>query len=249
MATFVLVHGSFSGGWVWQPVARELRAAGHDVYTPTLTGLGERSHLLRPDVGLETHIQDVASVLEFEDLHDVILVGWAFGGMAVTGAADRVPGRVARVVYLNGFVPRDGESQLQLFPPAWLALVIEERAEMRATGALGYLPPDDDYFHDMIPGAAARAWYVEHLVPHPIKAADDIVLLAVDDAQAVPRTYLHCNADDYGPVGQHAACVHDWFVSVPAWRFVDAALPHFAPVSDPRAVAELLVDVAGTAAP
>lgn len=110
MATYVLVHGGHHGGWCYQKVARLLRKAGHEVYSPTLSGLGERHHLLSPDVDLEMHITDVVGVLTFEDLHDVILVGHSYGGMVITGVADRVPDRIKELVYLDAAHPRNGES-------------------------------------------------------------------------------------------------------------------------------------------
>src|SRR6266704_2926101 len=100
MATYVLVHGGSHGGWCYQRVARLLRSAGHDVYAPTLTGVGERAHLLGPDVDLETHITDVVQLLRYEDLNDVILVGHSYGGMVITGVADRALDRVGHLVYL-----------------------------------------------------------------------------------------------------------------------------------------------------
>src|SRR4051794_30531978 len=108
MATFVLVHGAIVGGWCWRWVAPRLRSAGHEVYAPTLTGLGERVHLASPDTDLETHIRDIDNVLRFEDLTDVVLVGWSYGGMIVAGAADRAPERIAQLVYLDADAPRDG---------------------------------------------------------------------------------------------------------------------------------------------
>lgn len=110
MATFVLVHGAWSGGWCYTKTARLLRAAGHEVFTPTLTGLGERSHLANPGITLSVHIQDVANVLQYEDLSDVILVGHSYGGMVVTGVASRMGERLSRLVYLDAFVPKDGQS-------------------------------------------------------------------------------------------------------------------------------------------
>src|SRR5881409_3342030 len=101
MATFVLVHGGFHGGWCWKRVTPLLRAAGHEVYTPTLTGLGERAHLLTRDVGLATHVQDVINVLTYEELTDLLLVGHSYGGMVITGVAERLPARVRQLVYLD----------------------------------------------------------------------------------------------------------------------------------------------------
>lgn len=110
MTIYVLVHGGHHGGWCYRKVARPLRRAGHEVYTPTLTGLGERRHLLSPHVDLEMHIADVVGVLAFEDLHDVILVGHSYGGMVITGVADRAPARIKELVYLDAAHPRNGES-------------------------------------------------------------------------------------------------------------------------------------------
>src|SRR5439155_7333443 len=134
--TFVLVLGAWGGGWEWRWVRAGLRSAGHEVFTPTLTGLGERAHLISPGVGLSTHIEDVTAVIESEELTDVVLCGQSSGGMVVTGVADRDPERIAHVAYLDALVPSDGqsmvdlipstsgagrESMLWLHPPSWLA--------------------------------------------------------------------------------------------------------------------------------
>src|SRR5262245_44258791 len=105
MATFVLVHGAWHGGWCWRKLRTMLRAAGHEVYTPTLTGLGERSHLGNAAVGLATHVRDVANVLFYEDLSSVVLVGHSYGGMVIGGVAHQAPERLAHLVYLDAFVP------------------------------------------------------------------------------------------------------------------------------------------------
>jgi len=118
MATIVLVHGGTSGGWAWKPLAKNLRDIGHEVYTPTLTGLGERVHLLTRDIGLDTQITDIVNVLLFEDLHDVILVGHSLAGMVITGVADQVPERIAKLIYLDAFLPENGESIIDLLLPA-----------------------------------------------------------------------------------------------------------------------------------
>ena len=117
MATFVLVHPAWFGGWCWKKVSPLLRARGHDVFTPTLTGLGDRAHLARPEVGLATHVEDVANVLMYEDLSGVVLVGNSSGGMVITGVADRAPERIGRLVYLDNFEPEDGQCLLDLVPP------------------------------------------------------------------------------------------------------------------------------------
>jgi pimeloyl-ACP methyl ester carboxylesterase len=116
MATFVLVHGAWHGSWCWQRVRRRLQAAGHEVFTPTLTGVGERSHLNARDVTLETHIADVENLIRWEELSDVVLCGHSYGGMVVTGVADRLPDRIRALVYLDAFVPDDGDSLIGLLP-------------------------------------------------------------------------------------------------------------------------------------
>jgi pimeloyl-ACP methyl ester carboxylesterase len=118
MATFVMIHGAFGGGWQWREVAMLLRARGHDVHTPSLTGHGERVHLATPAVGLETHIQDIFNVLRYEELHQVVLAGQSYGGMVITGVADRVPERVAYLVYLKLWCQRTGSrASISCRPP------------------------------------------------------------------------------------------------------------------------------------
>jgi len=161
----VLIHGSMHGGWCWQRVAPLLRAAGHDVYTPTLTGLGERVHLAHPAVDLDTHIRDVLGVLEFEDLHEVILVGHSYGTMVITGVADRVPERIAHLVYLDGTMAADGQTALDFFPPEWRA---SRRAQVDAEGeGWRLLPPVDLTVWGIREDDAA--WVHGKLVPQPFK--------------------------------------------------------------------------------
>ncbi len=133
MAIFVLVHGAWHGGWCWQRVARLLRAAGHDVYTPTLTGLGERAHLLSPAIGLDTHIKDILGVLFYEDLRDVVLVGHSYAGMVITGVAEQTAKRLRHLVYLDAFVPWEGQSLLDLMGETE-ALIVRERAARDGDG-------------------------------------------------------------------------------------------------------------------
>jgi len=117
MAAYVLVGGGWLGGWCWQVVTRRLREEGHDAYPVTLTGLGERVHLASPEVDLETHITDVVNLIEFEDLHDVMILGHSYGGLVVTGAADRSPERISQLVYLDTAPLPDGDILLEKFPP------------------------------------------------------------------------------------------------------------------------------------
>src|SRR5690348_16630714 len=128
MASILLAHGAWSAAWAWKKMRPLLRAAGHEFCTPTYTGLGQRAHLARPEIDLSTHIQDVVSVLEFEDLEDVVLLGHSYGGMVATGVADRASSRIARLIYLDAFAPKDGQSLFDLVGP-------KAEANMRADAA------------------------------------------------------------------------------------------------------------------
>ena len=130
MAIFVLIHGTGCGGWVWQKVAPRLRAGGHEVYTPTLTGIGDRSHLLTSGVDLMTHITDVVNLLSYEDLSEVVLVGHSYAGMVITGVAARMPQRLKLLVYFDAYLPDEGQCERDLWPP-------QMRAEIEADEAAG----------------------------------------------------------------------------------------------------------------
>lgn len=138
MANIVLIAAGWHGGWALTPIARTLRAHGHDVFTPTLTGLGERSHLAHASVNLETHIEDVANVLRFERLTDVILCGHSYAGMVITGVADRLPERIASLVYLDAFVPKDGESWWDLAGDRYRQIAIDRSK----SDGISVIPPE-----------------------------------------------------------------------------------------------------------
>ncbi|HEU0113024.1 MAG TPA: alpha/beta fold hydrolase, partial [Thermomicrobiales bacterium] len=178
MATIVLVHGGWSGGWNWQGVARRLRAAGHEVYAPTLTGLGERVHLATPAVGLDTHIVDIVNVLAYEDLRDVVLAGHSYGGMVITGVAAQAPERLAQLVYLDAYVPHAGESMLDLVAPA-ARQTLEDQFR---TGGDGWRTPG-------LGGETDRH------VPHPWKCFVQPLPAGGHDTTAIPRTYVQFTAD------------------------------------------------------
>lgn len=189
MTTYVLVHGAWHGGWAWQDVARPLRNAGHVVYCPTLTGLGERAHLASPDVGLDTHVLDVVNVLRYEELCDVVLVGHSYAGMVVTGAAAAAADRVDHLVVVDGFLPRAGEQAIELLPEHAAQHYRESsrteqgggwRIPPRPLANLGVRDPDR-YEH-----------VVRRLVPHPLKTYTDAAPAGVDDLR-VPGTFLLCD--------------------------------------------------------
>jgi pimeloyl-ACP methyl ester carboxylesterase len=125
MATFVLVHGAWHGSWCWKRVRKALQSRGHDVFTPTMTGVGERSHLLSPRVNLDTHIEDVVNLIRWEELSDIVLCGHSYGGCVITGVADRLPDRIAALVYLDAFVPEDGQGLFDILPSSWKSSQLE----------------------------------------------------------------------------------------------------------------------------
>jgi len=191
MATFVLVHGGAHGGWCWQRLTPHLRSAGHEVYAPTLTGLGERAHLLSQDVDLETHIADIVAVLKYEDLHDVILVGHSYGGMVITGVADRATSRIGQLVFLDAATPSDGQSLADVSPD-----LMEMARSMGTTVdgvelVLNYMP-DAGRFYGVTDEEAIR-WMDGRLTPQPWKTFAQSLRL-VDEAavRRLPRTDIIC---------------------------------------------------------
>jgi len=181
MATIVIVTAAFQGGWRWQEVRVALQAAGHEVYALTLTGLGERSHLATPEISLDTHTQDVVNTLEYEDLRDVVLIGQSYSGMVLTAVADRAASRLARLIYVDAVLPRDGECMLDLFSQATRA-VWEERARQEGEGwrVPPWNPPD---------------WRSS---PHPLKTIQQPLRLTGTGSGTVPGVYVHCTVKPDG---------------------------------------------------
>ena len=193
MATYVLVHGGGHGGWCYQRVARLLQAQGHVVYTPTMTGLGERAHLLNADVDLHRHIEDIAAVLEFEDLRDVILVGHSYGGMVITGAADRVPGRVGRLVFLDAANPVNGQSLADVAGPVINA--VRPFGEVRDGMELVLLPGPDAGLLYGVTDPDDLAWMAERLSPHPWKCFEQpLDLRNEDELWAIAQYHIVCTS-------------------------------------------------------
>jgi pimeloyl-ACP methyl ester carboxylesterase len=188
MATYMLVHGGGHGGWCYQRVARILRASGHDVYCPTLTGLGERSHLVTADLDLDTHITDIVNVLAFEGLENVILAGHSYGGMVITGVADRALERVGQLVYLDAAIPADGESLLDVSP----TLMTQARSAGRVVdGVELVIFPGYTYYGVTDPDDIA--WMEDKLTPHPWKCFEQPLSLAHEEAvRQIPRTIINC---------------------------------------------------------
>jgi pimeloyl-ACP methyl ester carboxylesterase len=237
MATYVLVHGGGHGGWCWQPVARILRAEGHEVYTPTLTGLGERAHLLSPDIDLDTQITDVLGVLHYEDLADVILVGHSYGGMVITGVADRALSRIGQLVYFDAAFPEDGESLADVSP----ALMDLARSQARIVdGVELVLWPDSDAVPLYgVTDPADAAWMQNKLTPHPWKCfAQKLRLLNEAAVRKIPRTAINCTSTlrIRPPQKLHRALTAD--------RVWEIDTGHDLMITEPEASAEMLLRLA-----
>jgi pimeloyl-ACP methyl ester carboxylesterase len=221
--TIVLVHGAWHGGWCYGRVAELLRGSGHRVYTPTLTGLGERSHLLNPSVDLSTHIADVVNLMRWEDLQQIILVGHSYGGMVVTGVADAMAERVSALVYLDAFVPTAGKSFHEILPA--------EVAEAQVRGAdagNGYTVPP-------IPAAAFnvnvndRAWVDSLCTPHPLGTLTERITLTGKHARIAVKSYVFAANNPVTLFAEHARamrreascksyelpCGHDVMIDLP----------------------------------
>src|SRR5882757_594194 len=157
MANIVLAHGAWSAAWAWKKMRPLMRAAGHEFWSPTYTGLGERAHLARPDIDLSTHVQDVAAVLELEDLKEVTLLGHSYGGMVSTGVADKAPGRIARVVYIDAFAPKEGQSLFDLLDQRAKATCGPARPRMAMAGNCRSIRCPPTPRRKMLPGQAHAA--------------------------------------------------------------------------------------------
>ncbi|MBP6851761.1 MAG: alpha/beta fold hydrolase [Rhodoferax sp.] len=188
MADFLLVHGAWHGAWCWRAVAPALVRAGHRVHAVTLTGLGERAHLLHPGIDLQTHVTDVVLAIEAEEMQQVVLVGHSYAGMVITAVADRMPGRLAHLVYVDAVVPKPGESWSSTHAPATRKARLEAA---RASPLFAFPPPDPVVFGL---GGADHAWVVRRQTPHPGATYQAALDFDVGRVAALPRTFVSCTA-------------------------------------------------------
>ncbi|MBY8859861.1 alpha/beta hydrolase [Nocardia sp. CA2R105] len=237
MATFVLVHGGGHGGWCYRYVRQLLQRAGHEVYAPTLSGLAERAHLRTAGIGLETHIQDVAALLHYEDLREVILVGHSYGGMVITGAADRAVERIGRIVYLDAANPVNGQSLVDVAGP-----IIESTRPMGETVdgvELVLLPaPEAPLFYG-VTDPQDSAWMAERLTAHPWQCFEDPLDLRNQDALwALPQYHIVCTSTlaTRDPELVAKARAHG--------RLWDIDTGHDLMITEPQAVADALLEIA-----
>jgi pimeloyl-ACP methyl ester carboxylesterase len=242
--TCVLIHPAWFGGWCWKKLTPLLRARGHEVFTPTLTGLGERAHLARPEIGLEIHIRDVINVIECEDLRNVILVGNSSGGMVIAGVADQVPERIAHMVFLDAFVPTDGESMLDLLPPDRRS-ALETFVQKEGDGWLlprFASPPWEKLVTEtwQVTEKADLEWILPRLRPTPFGHFKERVKCRNPAAARLPRTYIrtqwpHPGFDRYAGNASQAT----------GWQLRKIASSHLPYITHPTELAALLLEVAG----
>jgi pimeloyl-ACP methyl ester carboxylesterase len=235
MATYVLVHGAGHGGWCFQKVARLLEEDGHTVYTPTLTGLGDRSHLVSPDVDLDMHINDVVSFLFYEDLSDVVLVGHSYGGLVAKGIVDRAGDRVAKLVFLDA---PDGESQVEAFP-----VLIKEREHSQVINGVEFVffPSEEKLRIFGVTDPADIEWALPRLTPHPWKSleqalvlSDEAVLDATPQYQIVSSAMLGFGFHNEDLLSKARA----------EGRFWEIDGGHDLMITEPETVASLLTEIA-----
>lgn len=232
-STFLVAHGSWSAGWSWKKMHPLMATAGHRLIVPTYTGLGEKEHLANPTNDLETHIQDLLGVIKFEELNDIVLVSHSYGGMVATGVADRVPERIRRVIYVDSFVPQDGQSLFDIAPAATVELF---RAGIAAGDGWRIPPmpiPDDT-------SPADKEWIGKFRMPQSVKCFDSKLKLANGDTK-LPRAYIyalkHPPADTFRPFAERAKS-EGW-----DYREIDAS--HSAQITAPETLAKLLNELAG----
>jgi pimeloyl-ACP methyl ester carboxylesterase len=207
MATFVLVHGSCHGGWCWKKVTPLLTSHSHRVNVPTLTGLGERSHLVREDIDLSTHILDIIQVFEYEDLDDVILVGHSYGGMVIGGAAEKIPNRIKGLVYLDGYIPKDGKTAFDLVPG------LEDVYKTRSLSeqGKGWLVQPYDPTVWGVTNTEDIAWMNRHLSPMPWHTHDQPIRINNPEARKIPKSYISCTEyKDFHFMAQRAKLQLGW---------------------------------------
>jgi pimeloyl-ACP methyl ester carboxylesterase len=237
MATFVLVHGGGHGGWCYQRVSRLLRSAGHEVHAPTMTGVGERSHLVGSHVDLSLHVQDIAAVLHYEDLRDVILVGHSYGGMVITGVGGMAPDRIGKLVYLDAANPRNGQSLVDVAGPT---IEMARPAGQMVDGVeLVLLPsPDAGMFYG-VTDPADLAWMAGRLTGHPWQCFEQKLELRDEAGYAkIPQYHIVCTSTlptrDPGLMADARA----------AGRLWDIDTGHDLMITEPQKVTDALLAVA-----
>jgi pimeloyl-ACP methyl ester carboxylesterase len=225
MTDFVLVQGAWIGGWYWRPIAQALRKLGHEAYVPTLTGLGERIHLMSPSINLDTHIADVVNLIKWEDLSDIVLVGHSYGGMVITGVADALSDRIRSLVYLDAFVPKNGEALVHFLPP-------------------GHPPPKpaNDYSLQPLPAAffgaspEVAAFVDARTTPMPMACFTQPLNLSGGIDRVKKKTYVYCNV----PAPTTFTQFYEKLKDKSDWTMYTLPCTHLVQIDMPKQLTELL---------
>jgi pimeloyl-ACP methyl ester carboxylesterase len=229
MSDFVLVHGAWHGAWCWKRIVAPLWAAGHRAFCVTLTGSGERAHLLSPSITLDTHIADVINVIDAEELLDPILVGHSYAGLIITGVANRLGGRLQHLVYVDAVVPRPGD--------CWSTdhAADTQIARRQAIVAHGALPPPDPTLYGL--AGDDRAWVARRLTPFPGSVYDIPLDFDAAKVAALPRTFIDCTSPALPTIAAPRLRVR----AEPGWQVVDIPTGHDAMVSAPQRLLDALL--------
>jgi len=233
---FVLVHGAWEGGWNWRYVAERLHKQGCRVFAPSLTGLGDRAHLMSREVNLSTHIADILGVIKSHELRDIVLVGHSYGGMVISGVAAQAADRIKTLVYLDAFVPKDGQCTLDLVSP-------DRRVQFEASAAErgeGWRIPPIPASVWGIEDPQKADWLDRLSVDQPLAAMREPISLTGDEARVGRRVYIHASGYDPSPFKKFAAK----YAYDPAWTFHAIKGPHFLNVTHPDEVTAILMDAA-----
>jgi pimeloyl-ACP methyl ester carboxylesterase len=225
--TFVLVHGAWHGGWCWKYVRDILVSQGHAVFTPTLTGQGERSHLSRPDIDIVTHIQDIVRVIEAEELERVVLVGHSYGGIVISGVAEKLSKKIQRLIFLDALLPKAGEPVFQL--PPEIAKTLLNGFELSSFPAEMFGVPKDHPLY---------GWVARQLTTMPVKTLTTPVLVTGAWAK-LPKSFIACSGN--GLDGPKAGARQ---AKTEKWDFHTLATGHDAMVTMPLELAQLLARLA-----
>lgn len=229
--TFVLLHGAWHGGWCWERVAGPLRARGHRVTTPTQTGLGERSHLLTADLDIGVFVADLVNHILWEDIEDAVVVGHSFGGNAISGAAEQIPDRISRLVYLDALIPESGRSPFDELPPDVVAARIAQSE--KTSGGLSVPAPPAEAFGVTTP--EDMDWLEARLTPHPLRAFMSSQTFRAAPGNGLPAQYILCNDPVYGPLESARLRAREL-----GWPIAEIATGHDAMVTAPGALVDLL---------
>jgi pimeloyl-ACP methyl ester carboxylesterase len=226
--TFLVCHGAWSAGWAWKKMHPLMQAAGHRLVTPSYTGLGERAHLASPSIDLETHIEDILNVIKYEDLRDIVLVGHSYGGMVATGVADRARDRITQLIYVDAFVPEDGQSLFDINEPGRQPMLDGAKKGDGWRIPPMTSPPDTP--------EADLAWLTARRVAMPIKCFETKLKLQGGGLK-LPRSYIYATrfppADTFGPFAKRTK-------NETGWRYFEIDASHAPNVTAPEALMALL---------